>query len=97
MPLQKNRFETVIQELFLRKWRLYMCLQATVYFLQATAAKALLGFTELKIGGNPINVTQIPVNTILFLPYLALSLPHKMSRRYKALQLFVHVSYVLCL
>ncbi|CAL8383985.1 unnamed protein product, partial [Arctogadus glacialis] len=33
--------------------------EATVYFLQATAAKALLRFTELKIGGNPITVTQI--------------------------------------
>ncbi|CAL8378490.1 unnamed protein product [Boreogadus saida] len=33
--------------------------EATVYFLQATAAKALLRFTELKIGGNPITVTKI--------------------------------------
>ncbi|XP_030193478.1 mucin-12 isoform X3 [Gadus morhua] len=33
--------------------------EAIVYFLQATAAKALLRFTELKIGGNPITVTQI--------------------------------------
>ncbi|CAL8326190.1 unnamed protein product [Lota lota] len=32
--------------------------EATVYFLQATAAQALLSFTELKIGGNPITVTQ---------------------------------------
>ncbi|XP_059891898.1 uncharacterized protein znf638 isoform X2 [Gadus macrocephalus] len=32
--------------------------EATVYFLQEAAAHALLGFTELKIGGNPITVTQ---------------------------------------
>ncbi|XP_059891917.1 uncharacterized protein LOC132445789 isoform X3 [Gadus macrocephalus] len=43
---------------------------ATVYFLQEAAAHALLGFTELKIGGNPITVTQIVVPGTTTRPYL---------------------------
>ncbi|CAL8377707.1 unnamed protein product [Gadus morhua 'NCC'] len=44
--------------------------EATVYFRQEAAAHALLGFTELKIGGNPITVTQIAVPGTTTVPHL---------------------------
>ncbi|CAL8383975.1 unnamed protein product [Arctogadus glacialis] len=44
--------------------------EAMVYFLQEAAAHALLGFTELKIGGNPITVTQIAVPGTTTVPHL---------------------------